>query len=111
MDYIELAKGLGLFSLALGTVELVAGRQIADRLGIGSPWLVRICGTREAAAGLSVLAAPDRDTGHRRAAAWATLAVAGATLLDTATALTQRHGRARTAAVNTRLRSVRPKVA
>lgn len=136
MNDIELAKGLGLFSLALGTVELVAGRQIAGALGIGSPWLVRICGAREIAAGLGVIAAPDRagpvwsrvagdgldlavlgvalnrDTSHHRAAAWAIFAVVGVTLLDiaTATALTRRRGRARTAAVNTRRRSVRAEV-
>lgn len=132
MNDIDLAKGLGLFSMALGTLELVAGRQLSGALGIGSPWLVRAFGAREIVAGLGVLSAPDRagpvwgrvggdamdlavlgvalsrGTRHRRNAAWATFAVVGATVLDIAcaTALTRRKGRAHDAAIRTRIKSV-----
>lgn len=124
MNDIELAKRLGRFSLALGTAELLAGRQIAGALCIGSPWLVRICGAREVATGpfWNRVAGDGLDLAGLGVALAGTPATAGplpgspspwsAPPCSTSPAplpLTRRHGRA--TAVNTRLRSARPKAA
>ena len=132
MNDVQLAKGLGLFSLVLGTVELAAGRRISRALGIGSPWLVRFCGAREVVAGLGVLTKPDlagpvwsRVAGdamdlsvlamalgshnrHRHNAAWATLAVVGATALDVvcAASLNRRSSTALETARRTRVKVI-----
>lgn len=59
MNDIQLSKSLGLFSLGLGALELLASRRIAAALGVGSPGLVKAFGAREIAAGLMVLNKPD----------------------------------------------------
>ena len=59
MNDIQSAKFLGLFSLGLGALELLASRRIAHTLGVGSPSLVKVFGAREIAAGLMVLNKPD----------------------------------------------------
>lgn len=57
----DLARGLGWFSLALGTVELLAPRRLGDALGMDQrPVLVQACGLRELAAGAGLLAAADQ---------------------------------------------------
>lgn len=59
MDYRKLGFGLGLFSLALGAVELVAARRIARALdAAGHERIVRAFGAREIAAGIALLDAP-----------------------------------------------------
>lgn len=59
MNDIQLSKILGLFSLGLGALELVASRRIAAALGVGSPGLIKTLGVREIAAGIMVLNKPD----------------------------------------------------
>ena len=55
-----LARGLGLFSIALGLAEFVAPRAIADALGMpGSKSLIRAYGAREIATGVAILASDD----------------------------------------------------
>ena len=129
MNDIRLAKSLGWFSIALGTLELTMGRRLARMLGLPSPGLVRAFGAREVAAGFGVLAFPDsagpvwgrvagdaldlavlglalgRSNRQRHNAAWATLAVLGATALDVACAasLNQRQVRALQTAQRTRI--------
>jgi hypothetical protein len=62
MNDIQLSKFLGWFSLGLGTLELLASRRIAAKLGVGSPGLVQAFGVREIAAGFMVLNKPDTAT-------------------------------------------------
>jgi hypothetical protein len=59
MNDIQLSKFLGWFSLGLGTLELLASRRVATKLGVGSPGLVQAFGAREIAAGFMVLNKPD----------------------------------------------------
>jgi hypothetical protein len=59
MNEIQLSKFLGLFSLGLGALELLASRRIAAALGVATPRLVQAFGAREVAAGLMVLNKPD----------------------------------------------------
>ncbi len=59
MNDVQLSKLLGLFSLGLGALELLASRRIAAGLGVGSPALIKAFGAREIAAGLMVLNKPD----------------------------------------------------
>jgi hypothetical protein len=110
MIYKRLGFGLGLFSIALGTLELLAPRRIARALDAeGSEGLVRAFGAREVVAGVGLLANPAHSTlvwnrvagdgmdlaalgaavrnAPRNAAVWSALAfVAGATALDIFTA-------------------------
>lgn len=59
MNYKTLSFGLGVFSIALGTVELLFNRRIADRLdAAGSEGLVKAFGARELLAGANLLTAP-----------------------------------------------------
>jgi hypothetical protein len=52
----RVAQGLGLFSLALGAMELLAPRRISHWLGLRSdPRLVQAYGAREIATGLAIL--------------------------------------------------------
>lgn len=54
----RLAKGLGWFSLALGTGEILFGRTLARWLGMeGATWLLRAYGVREIATGVGLLSA------------------------------------------------------
>ena len=56
----QLAKGLGWFSIGLGTLELVAARSLADGLGLhGRDGLVRAYGVREVMTGIAILASPN----------------------------------------------------
>lgn len=74
----ELARGLGWFSLALGTLELLLPRTVTGFLGMrGREGLVRLYGVREIGAGLGILQA-------RNPAPWVWGRVAG-DALDVAT--------------------------
>lgn len=58
--YEGLAKGLGLFSIGLGLVELFAARPLCRRLGMdGHETLVRAYGAREVATGVAILMSHD----------------------------------------------------
>ena len=59
MNALTLSRGLGWFSIALGTAELLAGRRMAASLGIEhrTP-LVRLFGLREILVGFGILARP-----------------------------------------------------
>ncbi|HZB36690.1 MAG TPA: cyclase dehydrase, partial [Beijerinckiaceae bacterium] len=55
-----LARGLGVFSIALGLVEVVAARSLTRALGMqGNETLVRLYGLREIAKGVGILASND----------------------------------------------------
>jgi hypothetical protein len=57
---LKVAKGLGWFSLALGTLELLATRELTRSLGMrGNEPLVQLYGLREIASGIGLLAAKD----------------------------------------------------
>jgi hypothetical protein len=59
----RLARGLGWFSIALGTLELVAPRRVTHALGMeGRETLVRAYGMREIFSGMMTLS-PDKKTG------------------------------------------------
>ena len=59
MDYKKLSLGLGLFSVALGAVELLAPKKITKALEAdGHETLVKGFGARELLAGANLLAAP-----------------------------------------------------
>lgn len=111
MDFKKLSLGLGLFSLALGAVELFGSKKITKALDAeGHEGLVKGFGAREVAAGLGILNAPaasinvwGRVLGDamdlaalglaakgspRNKAVWGSLAfVVGATALDALVAL------------------------
>lgn len=65
MDARRISLGLGLFSIALGVVEIAATRRIARALGndhrVGRTTL-RVFGAREMLAGAGLLAAPAHST-------------------------------------------------
>ncbi len=64
MNAVALSRFLGLFSLALGAVEVIIPRTLARGLGLrGGPWLVRAFGLREIGAGLTILTQPDSIIG------------------------------------------------
>ncbi len=64
MNAHTLARMLGWFSLALGTMEIAAPATLSRQLGLrGGPWLVRWFGLREIAAGLAIFAKPDNFFG------------------------------------------------
>jgi hypothetical protein len=134
MNSLSLARALGWFSLALGTVELAAPDTLARRLGLGrSGWLLRVFGLREIAAGLAVMARPwstvgpsarvagdvldlavlatalAPGNGRRRVAGVAAAMVLGVTLLDVAcvSALSLRNERALQAARRGRIANAR----
>jgi hypothetical protein len=59
MNAKSVSLGLGLFSLALGAVELLASRRIAQRLSVpGGSGTVRAYGVREVVAGVGLVQAP-----------------------------------------------------
>ncbi|MDR5784409.1 hypothetical protein QCE63_33870 [Caballeronia sp. LZ065] len=56
----SLARGLGIFSLALGFAELLAARRVAKASGVrADPALVRLYGMREIACGVGILGSRD----------------------------------------------------
>ena len=64
MDYKKISAGLGVFSLALGAVELFGSRRIAAGLDAqGHEGLIKGFGARELLAGVNLLAAPAVATG------------------------------------------------
>ena len=126
---IQAARLLGLASLGLGAVELVAGRRTARVLGIEKPEVVASFGGREIFTGLMAMGYPDRawpiwarvagdvmdlavlavalGSGNRRRhnAAWAAIGVLGLTLADVAVAvaLSRREQKALVTARRTRV--------
>jgi hypothetical protein len=81
MDYKKLSLGLGVFSIALGAVELLASRRITRALDApGHEGLVKAFGARELLAGANLLAAPAVATGvwNRAAGDVMDIAAAGA---------------------------------
>lgn len=59
MDYKKLGLGLGVFSLALGAIELFGSKKIAQSLDAeGHEGLIKGFGAREVLAGVNLLAAP-----------------------------------------------------
>ena len=107
--YERLAKGMGWFSIGLGLAELLASRQLCRALGMeGRETLVQSYGARELATGVAILMSHDPtpwmwgrvggdaldlatlasgfggDNPQRTNLAIATVAVAGATVLDIA---------------------------
>lgn len=55
-----LARGLGVFSIALGLAEVIAPRALARTLGMdGQDTLIRAYGVREIATGIGILASED----------------------------------------------------
>jgi hypothetical protein len=70
MNDLQAAKGLGVFSVAVGLTQLVAPNWLGVKAGVGThPTLTRICGARELASGIGVL------SGRKPAAAlWARVA-------------------------------------
>lgn len=59
MDYKKISLGLGVFSLALGAIELFGSKRIARSLDAeGHEGLVKGFGAREVLAGVNLLAAP-----------------------------------------------------
>lgn len=57
----RVARGLGWFSLVLGTAELLAPRRLARMLGIrGAEPVLRACGARELASGIATLGVAPR---------------------------------------------------
>jgi hypothetical protein len=111
MDYKKISFGLGLFSIALGAVELLASRRIAKALDAdGNEGLVKAFGGREIIAGVGLLQSPAHATrvwnrvagdamdlgalglaakaSPRNKATWGAIAfVVGATALDILTAV------------------------
>lgn len=64
MDYKKLSFGLGMFSLALGAVELFGAKRITRALDAdGHERLVKGFGVREIATGAAILAQPAVSTG------------------------------------------------
>jgi hypothetical protein len=64
MNYKTLGKGLGIFSLGLGAVELLAAPRIAGALGAPArKGLVRAFGAREVVSGVGLVAAPAHAAG------------------------------------------------
>ena len=70
MNEMRVARGLGWFSIGLGVIEVVAGRQLGRALGMErQSWLLRAFGVREIAAGTVILAMD-----QPRAGVWARVA-------------------------------------
>jgi hypothetical protein len=81
----RLARFLGLFSLALGTLELLAPRTLARAIGMRGHRLLPILGLREIASGLGILAGrrPAAPVWSRVAGDAMDLAIIGALLTAT----------------------------
>jgi hypothetical protein len=70
MNEMQVARGLGWFSIGLGVAEIAAGKEIGRALGMEDKgWLFRVFGVREAAAGVAILA-----MGNPKAGVWARVA-------------------------------------
>lgn len=70
MNEMQVARGLGWFSIGLGAAEIVAGRGIGRALGMEDKgWLFRLFGVREAASGIAILGME-----NPRAGVWARVA-------------------------------------
>ena len=106
MDYKKMSLGLGMFSIALGAIELLGSRKVTETLDAeGHEGVVKAFGAREILAGVNLLVAPavatnmwNRVAGDvmdlaatgfaaknapKNKAVWGSLAfVAGALLLD-----------------------------
>jgi hypothetical protein len=99
MQRRRIDRGLGWFSLALGTAELVAPRRIARMLGVRERnGLIRSYGLREVAAGLGLL-------GSARSSPWLWARVAG-DAVDLGTLAAARRRSARPSAVGAALAGV-----
>lgn len=71
MNALKAARGLGLFSIGLGLVEMLATKSVARGLNMArSPGLLRACGLREMATGVGLLS-------QKRRAPWLWARVAG----------------------------------
>jgi hypothetical protein len=65
MDYKKLGLGLGVFSIGLGLVELLAARKVAKGLGVeggAAEGVIRLFGARELLAGGMLLRGPAVST-------------------------------------------------
>lgn len=85
MDYKKLGLGLGIFSVALGAVELFASRRITRALDAeGHEGLVKAFGARELLAGANLLMAPAHATNvwNRAAGDVMDIAAAGAAVAN-----------------------------
>jgi uncharacterized membrane protein len=73
-DVEQVARGLGWFSVVLGSIEFLAPGAVARAIGAGDSAVVRaatrVCGLREIASGLGILTTP-------RPAGWVTSRMAG----------------------------------
>lgn len=97
MDLKSLARPLGWFSIALGAAELIAPRRLAAAHGKAEAApLVGAFGAREIAAGIGILAAPQRSAGLLARAAGDVLDIGAAGL-----ALSGARGRSRAIAAGT----------
>lgn len=63
MNDRTLARSLGWFSIALGSLELVAAPRLRSFFRAGEPTLIRLFGVRENVSGLAILALPDPEPG------------------------------------------------
>jgi len=64
MNEMNVARGLGWFSIGLGLAEVVAGRQLGRALGMeDNTLLLRAFGVREIAAGVAILAMENPKAG------------------------------------------------
>src|SRR5437868_14343436 len=64
MNDLQAAKGLGVFSVALGLTQLMAPNWLGISTGAGMhPKLTRVCGVRELASGIGVLSGRKPATG------------------------------------------------
>lgn len=59
---IQLARGLGWFSIGLGLAELLAPRQMARLTGVEHPKLLKLFGLRELVTGFGILSSPQPAT-------------------------------------------------
>lgn len=64
MNDVQAAKALGWFSIGLGTVQLAAPIWLGRQIGVGAhPGAMRVCGAREVATGVGILAYPEQASG------------------------------------------------
>lgn len=63
MKEVQVARGLGWFSVGIGLVEMLATRPLATFLGSHQPDLIQAFGVREFAAGVGILAQKQPKSG------------------------------------------------